>query len=93
MPTRQKKIEPVLGPTLVMDIDEGELYAPKIRLYIVKSPMPLPVIYKLAKQRKWMALLGYTPWNQTSGGGRHGRARHKTASHGRWTAIIQYRSE
>jgi hypothetical protein len=53
-----------------MDIDEGELYAPKLRLYIVKSTMPLPLIYKLAKKRKWMALLGYMPWKANSSAGR-----------------------
>jgi len=64
------KIEPVIGPTHITDIDEGELYAPKIRLYIVKSPMPIPVIYKLIKQRQWMTLLGYTPWKANSSAGR-----------------------
>ena len=64
------KIEPVIGPTHITDIDEGELYAPKIRLYIVKSPMPIPVIYKLIKQRQWMTLLGYTPRKAISSAGR-----------------------
>lgn len=32
---KAEKIEPVIGPTLTFDIDEGELYAPKLRLYIV----------------------------------------------------------
>ena len=67
---KAEKIEPVIGPTHITDIDEGELYAPKLRLYIVKSPMPIPVIYKLIKQRKWMTLLGYTPWKANSSAGR-----------------------
>lgn len=65
-----EKIEPVVGPTHITDIDEGEHYAPKLRLYIVQSPMPIPVIYKLIKQRQWMTLLGYTPWKANSSAGR-----------------------
>ena len=67
---KAEKIEPVIGPTLTFDIDEGELYAPKIGLYFVQSHMSLPVIGRLNKQRKWVTLLGYTPWKANSSAGR-----------------------
>lgn len=64
------KIEPVFGPTLTFDLDTGELYAPKLRLYFVKSPLPGPFIHRMVKEGNWKAVLGYTPSKADSTAGR-----------------------
>jgi len=69
-PDKAEKIEPVIGPALVVDLETGQLYAPKTRLYFVKSPMPGPYIWRMMKEGNWKAVLGYTPKQADTAAGR-----------------------